>query len=98
MKKRLAKSLYTPEWEALCAILKRLRKAKGLTQTELSESLEQPQSFVAKVEAGQRKLDLRQFVIYTRTIKADPIRVMRQFLKAFNETSEADLRPPKRLR
>ena len=84
LKKRLSKSLYTPEWDALCAILKRLREAQDLTQAELSEGLKQPQSFVAKVEAGQRKLDLRQFVIYTRALKADPIRVMRQFLKVFD--------------
>ena len=85
MKKRLSKSLYTPEWDALCAILKRLREAQKLTQQQLSDGLKQPQSFVAKVEAGQRKLDLRQFVIYTRALKADPSRVMRKFLKAFDD-------------
>ena len=77
---RLSKSLYTPEWEALCAILRQLRESKGLTQVELSKLLNQPQSFVSKVESGERKLDLRQFVYYVRALDADPLAVIRKFL------------------
>ena len=88
LKKRLSKSLYTPEWETLCAILKRLRESSGLTQMELSSLLKQPQSFVSKVESGQRKLDLRQFVIYVRTLDADPREVMKQFLEFIESATE----------
>lgn len=84
MKQRLAKSLYTPSWAALCQLLKELREKKGLTQTELSALLKQPQSFVSKVERGERKLDLRQFVIYVRALDGDPIQVFRRFVKAFD--------------
>ena len=87
-RKRLSKSLYTPEWEALCEILKSLRESKGLTQIGLSNLLRQPQSFVSKIEAGQRKLDLRQFVMYVRSLDADPVRVLRLFLKAFESEGE----------
>ena len=84
LKKRLSKSLYTPSWAALCLLLKRLRESKGVTQVELSSLLKQPQSFVSKVESGQRKLDLRQFVIYVRALNCDPIQAFRQFVKAFD--------------
>jgi transcriptional regulator with XRE-family HTH domain len=84
LKPRLAKSLYTPSWAALCQLLKELREKKGLTQTELSNVLKQPQSFVSKVERGERKLDLRQFVIYVRALDGDPIRAFRRFVKAFD--------------
>lgn len=84
MKQRLAKSLYTKEQAALCSLLKQLREDKTLTQTELSDLLEQPQSFVSKVERGERKLDLRQFVIYVRALDGDPIKVFRRFVKAFD--------------
>jgi transcriptional regulator with XRE-family HTH domain len=82
LKKRLSKSLYTPEWEALCVMLKGMRKAKGLTQSQLSFALDQPQSFVQKVETGERKLDLRQFVLYVRALNSDPIRAFRLFIEA----------------
>ena len=84
MKQPLAKSLYTNEWAALCSLLKQLREDKPLTQIELSDLLKQPQSFVSKVERGERKLDLRQFVTYVRALEADPIRVFRRFIKAFD--------------
>jgi transcriptional regulator with XRE-family HTH domain len=85
LKARLSKSLYTPEWEELCAILQELRESKDLTQMQLSALLRQPQSFVSKVEKGQRKLDLRQFVLYVRALDADPIQVLKRFLESFGQ-------------
>ncbi len=85
LKKRLSKSLHTPEWEFLRVMLKRMRKEQGFTQSQLSSALDQPQSFVHKVETGERKLDLRQFVLYVRALNADPIRTLRLFLKAFDD-------------
>lgn len=93
MKKRLSKSLYTPEWEALCLILRRLREAKGITQIALSNTLKQPQSFVSKVESGQRKLDLRQFVIYVRGLDADPVQIFRRYLQDFDVAESASPKP-----
>jgi hypothetical protein len=78
-----AKSLYTPEWECLCKMLTLLRVEKGLTQSDLGIRLGQPQSLVCKVESGQRKLDLRQFVIYVRCLDASPMNVLERFLTAF---------------
>jgi transcriptional regulator with XRE-family HTH domain len=79
----LAKSLYTPEWEFLCELLTQIRVEKGLTQTELALRLDQPQSFVCKVESGQRKLDVRQFVIYVKCLDASPLDVLSSFTEAF---------------
>ena len=86
--KKLTKSLYTPEWLALCDRLRELRESKGVTQIELAQRLKQPQSFVCKVEAAQRKLDLRQFVIYVRALDGDPLRIMRQFVNSFDKVDE----------
>jgi transcriptional regulator with XRE-family HTH domain len=44
--------------KVLRELLKELRKDKaGLTQTELSEALGRPQSYVSKYENGERRLD-----------------------------------------
>lgn len=41
--------------------LERLRQARleaGLTQTEVADSLQKPQSFVSKCETGERRVDV----------------------------------------
>lgn len=39
-------------------LLRRLRQQAGLRQTDLAALLGRPQSFVSKVEAGERRLDI----------------------------------------
>ena len=54
------KSIHTAEYAALVALLKEAREAAGLSQTALAERLGQSQSFVSKMETGDRRLDLVQ--------------------------------------
>lgn len=53
----MAKRLYSPSRETLRSLLKDLRTTAGLTQTELSDKLGRPQSFVSDYERGHRRLD-----------------------------------------
>ena len=48
----------TPQQEALFAVLRATRLDRELTQVELAERLDRPQSFVSKYECGERRLDL----------------------------------------
>ena len=41
-----------------------MRLDAGLTQADLAERLDKPQSFVAKVETQERRLDLIEFVMW----------------------------------
>jgi len=52
------KSIYSAEYQQLCALLRQLRRAAGLTQAEVAERLNVPQSFVSKYESGERRLDV----------------------------------------
>lgn len=56
------KTIYHPTYQALINQLIELRKLKGLTQTTLAERLDKPQSYVAKIEGRERKLDILEFV------------------------------------
>ena len=78
MKKRLSKSLYTDRWEQLLKILKRLRVEKGLTQVQLAAQLDRPQSLIAKIESGERKLDVCQFLDYMEALDASAEDVVRE--------------------
>jgi DNA-binding transcriptional regulator YiaG len=52
----------SPEHVYLCQRLRQVRLDAGLTQADLAERLNKPQSFVAKVETQERRLDLIEFV------------------------------------
>ena len=57
----MKKSTHTPEYGRLRERLVRLRAAAGLSQRELAVKLRVPHSRIAKVESGERRLDLVEF-------------------------------------
>ena len=71
-RQRMAKVLRSPAHERLLAFLRTARREAGLTQTELAALIGKPQSFVAKVEGGERRLDVVEYVALCRAIGADP--------------------------
>lgn len=54
----VTKTLGTKRHQALIALLVEKREAKGLTQTDLAAKLGEYQSFVARLESGQRRVDV----------------------------------------
>jgi transcriptional regulator with XRE-family HTH domain len=56
------------------------RKAAGLTQHALARRLKKPQSFVAKYEGGERRLDVVEFIRISRALDADPLKLLAAFL------------------
>lgn len=61
----MQKSLNSPRQIQLQFLLAEARKAKGLTQAALASRLGKPQSFVAKYESGERRIDVIEFVDIT---------------------------------
>ena len=77
----MAKSLHTPEYEHFRTLLVAAREKAGLTQAEVSANLKRPQSFVAKYEGGERRLDVVEFVQICTTLGIDPHVVLRAMQK-----------------
>lgn len=67
----MRKPLRTPDHLRLIALLRDTRKAAGLTQQALAERLGTPQSFVAKYEGGERRIDVIEFIAIAEAIGAD---------------------------
>lgn len=78
----MQKTLRTPAHRALQRLLIERRKSLELTQREVASMLHRPQSFVAKYETGERKLDLVEFCAVARALKAEPVALFDQFVKA----------------
>jgi transcriptional regulator with XRE-family HTH domain len=76
----MEKSIYTPEYAAVCRELRKLRKDAGLSQRELALRLEVPHSWVAKVETGERRIDLVEFGWFASACGMNPILVSNRLL------------------
>ena len=55
--------------------LARARLQSRLTQQQLARKLGKPQSFVSAYEAGQRRVDVLEFIRIARTIGANATRL-----------------------
>ncbi|MNG66276.1 Helix-turn-helix domain protein [compost metagenome] len=64
-------SVYSTEYQLVIKILRDARIEKGITQAKLAEALGRPQSFIAKVENGERKLDVVEFALIARLLGVD---------------------------
>lgn len=72
-------SVYSEEYQLVINTLKKARKDKGMTQAQLAEALGKPQSFIAKVENGERRLDVVEFVHLARLVGADIVEILEKF-------------------
>ncbi|MGY4471970.1 transcriptional regulator with XRE-family HTH domain [Bradyrhizobium sp. LB9.1b] len=76
----MQKSLKSAEYSRLIAALVAVRKEAGIRQQGLAKALGRPQSFVAKYEGGERRIDVVEFIAIVRALDADPLKVFRDFL------------------
>lgn len=67
------KSTYSHRYETFLARLRALRTSAGISQTLLAERLERPQSYVSKVEQGQRRLDLVELVEWLEALQVGSV-------------------------
>ena len=79
----MQKSVHTRSYKVLCERLVAARHAAGLTQTQLAKRLGRPQSFVAKFERGERRIDLIELVEIADVLAIDVGRIIRA-VKCYN--------------
>ena len=65
------KTLGSERHKALIELLKKRRKAAGLSQEELAVRMGEYQSFVARMESGQRRVDVVEFLSLAAILKFD---------------------------
>jgi transcriptional regulator with XRE-family HTH domain len=57
------------------------REEAGLTQAKLARRLGKSQSFVAKYEGGERRIDVVEFLVLARAIGTDPVRMLKILMR-----------------
>lgn len=73
-------SIFTQRHQEFIAFLASVRKAADITQVELAERLGKPQSFVSKVERGERRLDVIEFCHVAEALGRDPAELLQIFM------------------
>ena len=67
----MRKSTHTEEYARLRERLAAVRAGAGLSQRELAKRLKTPHTWVAKVESGERRIDLVEFGWFCRGCGVD---------------------------
>ncbi len=57
------------------------RKGAGLTQQDLAKRLKKSQSFVARYEGGERRIDVVEFLTIARALGADPVQLLKRLIR-----------------
>jgi transcriptional regulator with XRE-family HTH domain len=68
----MTRSVFLQSYGVLTQCLVEARVGAGVTQIELAERLGRPQSFVSKVEGGDRRLDVIEFLQIITALNVDP--------------------------
>ena len=65
----MSKSIYSKEYKNTIKKLKEARLEIGLKQEDVAKKLKKPQSFVSKVERGERRLDVVELEAFAKLYK-----------------------------
>ena len=78
----MAKTLWSEAQAALVAALVEARKAAGMSQASLAQRLRCQQSLIARIESGERRIDMVEFSILSRALGADSADILRRVAAA----------------
>lgn len=67
----MEKSIYSDEYTKFLDHLRQTRRKANITQEQLAKRLDQTQSFISKVERGERRLDLVELRVFCKALEID---------------------------
>jgi transcriptional regulator with XRE-family HTH domain len=72
----LEKTLGSKRHRALIDLIIRRRKSVGMTQTEFARRLAEYQSFVVRLESGERRVDVVELIQIAEVLGFDPAKAV----------------------
>lgn len=82
----MQKSTFTAEYALFCRLLREHRERAGLTQVEFAERIKETQSYVSKVERGERRIDLIQLRVFCKAMGVNLGRFVEAFERAVRKS------------
>jgi len=71
------------KYEFLRAGLKKARLDAEMLQIDVAKKLKKPQSYVSKIESGERNFDLIEYINYCDALGLSPHKWLKQLLDKF---------------
>jgi transcriptional regulator with XRE-family HTH domain len=71
------------KYEYLRSELKKSRLGLNLLQADLAKLICKPQSFISKVESGERNLDIVEFIAYCKGLGIEPSKFLKKLTDKF---------------
>ncbi len=65
----MQKTIHSSKYKTVLQNLIKARQESGLTQVDVAEKIKKPQSFVSKVEHGERRLDVVELEMFAKLYK-----------------------------
>lgn len=89
------KSIHSAQYRALLARMRAAREIAGITQQELAKRLGRPQSYVSKIEMGERRVDVVEFLHFMRAIEGEPHALLRDIEREYRPRRSTAGRKPR---
>lgn len=72
----MPKSVFSKSYAGMLQLLVEARAEKGVTQASLASRLGKPQSFIAKIEGGERRIDVIEFFAIADALEIDALKLL----------------------
>ena len=79
----MKKSLHSGQSEILREHIRSLRERAGMTQRDLAKAVERDHGMIAKIEMGERRLDIIEYFWLVQALGADPVTEAANLMKSF---------------
>lgn len=74
----MTKSVHSARYAELRRLLVEARQAAAMTQVDAAKRLRKPQSYLSKVESGERRIDIVEFLDLAEAVGADPVAIVKK--------------------
>jgi transcriptional regulator with XRE-family HTH domain len=78
---RFSKTIFGEQHSKLVELLRRARVQAGLTQVQAAKRLGCRQTFISKIECGERRLDIVEFAVICGAYRADACEIMKKVVQ-----------------
>lgn len=65
----MSDSIYSTEYKNVIKNLREARNEASLTQIDVAQKLKKPQSYISKIERGERRIDVAELSILAKLYK-----------------------------
>ncbi len=65
----MSRSIHSDDYKMIIKRLKEARLEVGLSQQDVADKLDKPQSYVSKIESGERRLDVAEMKAFAKIYK-----------------------------